>query len=97
MRQFDVVEISENITNFDWQLGVQSAPERPRHALLAFQTDRSGNQEKNTSLFDNVYISQVSVILNDTRYPAQDVIADFKKHKYVEYYKMFTDFSRDYY
>ena len=39
----------------------------------------------------------MSVILNDTKYPARDVIADFPKHKYVEYYKMFTEFARDYY
>ena len=39
----------------------------------------------------------MSVILNDTKYPARDVIADFPKHKYVEYYKMFTELARDYY
>ena len=40
---------------------------------------------------------QVSVVLNDKTYPARDVNADFKKHRYVEYYKMFTEFARDYY
>ena len=35
--------------------------------------------------------------MNDAKYPARDVIADFPKHKYVEYYKMFTEFARDYY
>ena len=39
----------------------------------------------------------MSVILNDTKYPARDVSADFPKHKYVEYYKMFTEFACDYY
>ena len=97
MRQCNVAEIPKNATNFDWRLGVRSAPEKPRHILIAFQKDRSGGQEKNPSLFDNVDVLQVSVILNDTRYPARDVSADFKKHRYVEYYKMFTDFSREYY
>ena len=97
MRQCNVAEIPEHITNFDWRLGVRSAPEKPRHILIAFQTDRISNQEKNPSLFDYVDVSQVNVILNDTRYPSRDVIADFKKHKYVEYYKMFTDFTREYY
>ena len=97
MRQCNVAEIPKDVTNFDWRLGVRSAPEKPRHILIAFQIDRNGNQEKNPSLFDNVDVSQVSVILNDTKYPARDVIADFEKHKYVEYYKMFTDFSREYY
>ena len=97
MCQCNVAEIPKNVTNFDWRLGVRSAPEKPRHILIAFQIDRNGNQEKNPSLFDNVDVSQVSVILNDTKYPNRDVIADFEKHKYVEYDKMFTDFSRDYY
>ena len=35
--------------------------------------------------------------MNDTKYPARDVIADFKKHRYVEYNKMFSEFARDYY
>ena len=97
MRQANVAEIPQNITSFDWRLGVRSAPEKPRHILIAFQTDRGGGQTKNPSLFNNVDVSQVSIILNDTKYPARDVTADFPKHKFVEYYKMFTDFSRDYY
>ena len=97
MRQCNVAEIPQNVTNFDWRLGVRSAPEKPRHILIAFQTNRNGNQEKNPSLFDHVDVSQINVILNDTRYPARDVVADFPAHKYVEYYKMFTDFTREYY
>ena len=36
-------------------------------------------------------------MLNDTKYPARDIIADFPKHKYVEYYDMFLNFTRNYY
>ena len=68
-----------------------------RHLLIVFQSDRSGDQLKNPSQFDHLSATEVSVILNDTKYPARDVIADFLKHKYVEYYKMFTEFARDYY
>ena len=35
--------------------------------------------------------------MNDTKYPARDVTASFPKHQFVEYYKMFIDFGRDYY
>ena len=97
MRQCNVADIPQNITSFDWRLGVRSAPEKPRHILIAFQKDRSTGQAKNPSLFDNVDVSQVCVIMNDTKYPARDITADFPKHKFVEYYKMFIDFSRDYY
>ena len=78
-------------------VNVRSAPEKPRHLLIAFQTDCSDKQEKNPSLFDHVDVSKMSVILNDARYPARDVIADFEKHQYMEYYKLFTDFAREYY
>lgn len=56
-----------------------------------------GDQEKTPSQFDHLNLIEVSVILNDTRYPARNVIADFPKHKYVEYYKMFTQFSQNFY
>ena len=97
MRQCNTADIPQHLTSFDWRLGVQSNPERPRHILIAFQKDRIGSQEKNPSLFDNVNVSQISIQLNDTTYPAQNIIANFAKHQYVQYYKMFIDFARDYY
>ena len=97
MRQCNVAEIPQNVTTFDWRLGVRSAPEKPRHILIAFQQGRGGDQTKNASLFDNLEATQISVVLNDIKYPARDIYADFKKHKFIEYYKSFTDFARDYY
>ena len=97
MRQCTSAQIPNHAQSFDLRLGVRTAPEKPRHLLIAFQKDRSGDQTKNPSQFDHLSTTQVDVILNDTKYPARDVIADFPKHKYVEYYKMFSDFSRDYY
>ena len=97
MRQCHTAEIPQNAQSFDWRLGVRSVTEKPRHILIGFQTERAGDQKKNPSLFDHVQATQISVILNDTKYPSRDVIADFPKHKYVEYYKMFTDFTRNYY
>ena len=97
MRQCNVAGISENATSFDWRLGVRTAPEKPRHILIALQENRSDNQEKNASIFDHLKVTQMSVVLNDTKYPARDVIADFAKHQYIEYYRMFSNFSQDYY
>ena len=97
MRQCNVAGISENATSFDWRLGVRTAPEKPRHILIALQENRSDNQEKNASIFDHLKVTQMSVVLNDTKYPARDVIADFAKHQYIEYYRMFSNFSQDFY
>ena len=88
MRQCNIAEIPAQTLAFDW---------KSRHVLIAFQSDRLGNQDKNPCLFDHLSATQISVVLNDTTYPARDVIADFKKRRYVEYYKMFYEFARDYY
>ena len=97
MRQCNVAGISENVTSFDWRLGVRTAPEKPRHILIALQENKSDNQEKDASIFDNLNVTQMSVVLNDTKYPGRDVIADFAKHQFIEYYRMFSNFSQDYY
>ena len=97
MRQCSVAEIPAQTSTYDWRLGVRTSPEKPRHILIAFQQNKLGNQEANASVFDHQSTKKISVVLNDTEYPARDVRADFGKHQYVEYYKMFTDFARDFY
>ena len=39
----------------------------------------------------------MSVVLNDTKYPSRDVTADFARHQFIEYYRMFSNFAYDYY
>ena len=97
MRQCNVAEIPQNVTSFDWRLGVRTAPEKPRHILIALQEDKSDNQEKDASIFDNLKVSQMNVVLNDTKYPGRDIRADFSKHQFIEYYRMFSSFAQDYY
>lgn len=97
MRQCNVAEISPNVTSFDWRLGVRTAPEKPRHILIALQENKSDNQEKNASVFDNLNVQQMSVVLNDTKYPCRDIRADFPKNQFIEYYRMFSSFAQDYY
>ena len=97
MRQCNVAEIPQSVTSFDWRLGVRTAPEKPRHILIALQEEKSDNQEKDASVFDNLNVQQMSVVLNDTKYPGRDVRADFSKHQFMEYYRMFSSFAQDYY
>ena len=42
--------------SFSWRLSVKSSPEVPRFILVGFQTDRSGDQDKNPSIFDHCNI-----------------------------------------
>ena len=47
----------------DWRLGVSSAPEKPRWVLVGFQTDKSGNQERNAAIFDHCNLTSMQVCL----------------------------------
>ena len=53
MRQCESVSVSQS-TNFTWRLVAKTAPEKPRYIIIGFQTGKSGNQEENPAVFDNV-------------------------------------------
>ena len=46
-------------TSFSRRLSVKSSPEVPRFILVGFQTDKSGSQEQNPSIFDNVNVRNI--------------------------------------
>ena len=97
MRQCYIAEIPKDCSSYDWRLGVRSATEKPRHVLVAFQQNNFGSQNKNASVFHNIGVKKMKVILNDTEYPLRDITQDFPKCHFVQYYKAFIDFARDYY
>jgi len=73
--------------NFTWRLSVKSAPEKPRWIIAAFQTDKSGNQEHNPSIFDNCNLTNMLVMLNSRRYPAfHDDDTNFTQKKFSRVY-----------
>ena len=55
MRQCSIAELPAQTLTFDWRLGVRTAPEKPIHVLIAFLSDRLDDQDKNPSLFDQLY------------------------------------------
>ena len=68
MIQCDTASIPQT-TSFSWRLSVKSSPKVPRFIIVGFQTKKSGNQEANPSIFDNVNVSDIYVMLNSIRYP----------------------------
>ena len=56
MIQCDTAAIPQT-TTFSWRLSVKSSPEVPRFIIVGFQTNKSGNQKTNPSIFDNVRVS----------------------------------------
>ena len=79
------------------RLIVRTSPEVPRYILIGIQKDKFGGQDKNPAIFDHVNVTKMSVVMNDTEYPAVDMNANFTKNQYTHFYKMLSDFSREFY
>ena len=73
-------------TSFSWRLSVKSSPEVPRFIIVGFQTNKSGRQLQNPSLFDNVNVSNIYVMLNSVRYPTTDYNIAFTNQKFSRAY-----------
>ena len=96
MRQCNIVELPQS-TTMTWRLGVRTAPEKSRYVLIAIQTDKSGNQDRNASVFNHANVVNMSVVLNSMKYPPLDANASFTKYQFAQLYKYMTEFTQDYY
>ena len=92
MIQCDSASIPQHSTSFSWRLSVKSSPEVPRFIIVGFQTNKSGNQKQNPSLFDSVNISNIYVMLNSMRYPTTDYNISFDKQRFSRAYGDTADF-----
>ena len=92
MIQCDSASIPQNSSDFSWRLSVKSSPEVPRFIIIGFQTNKIGNQKTNPSLFDNVNVSNIYVMLNSTRYPTADYNISFLGQKYSRVYGDVAEF-----
>ena len=96
MRQCDSISVPQS-SSFTWRLSVKSSPEKPRYVIVGFQTDKDGDQEQNPSLFDNVNVRNMYVMLNSTRYPAVDYQIDFTKQQFSRVYGDASSFRSKFY
>ena len=92
MIQSDSASISQRSTDFSWRLSVKSSPEVPRFIIVGFQAGKSGNQEQNPSIFDNVNVSNIYAMLNSTRYPTADYNITFVGQKFSRVYGDVAEF-----
>ena len=96
MRQCINLILPESPT-YTWRLGVRAAPEKPRYLIIGFQTARHNDQNKNPALFDHCNLTNMYVLLNNTRYPAIDLNTDFGKYHFDNVYKNLVEFRQNYY
>ena len=81
MIQCDSISVDQ-ATSFTWRLGVKSSPEVPRFIIVGFQTNKSGSQRHNPSMFDHVGVKNIYATLNSTRYPAADYNISFPRQQF---------------
>ena len=96
MRQCDTITVPQS-TTFSWRLSVKSSPEKPRWIILAFQTNKGGNQEQNPAIFDHSNLINAYVTLNSIRYPAVDYQLNFAQQDFSRMYKEAADFRKNYF
>ena len=93
MIQCDSASVTRGaISSFSWRLAVKSSPEVPRFIIVGFQTNKIGNQKENPSIFDNVDVTNIYVMLNSTRYPTVDYNISFDKQIFSRVYGDTADF-----
>ena len=92
MIQCDSATIPQNSTSFSWRLSVKSSPEVPCFIIVGFQTNKIRNQKQNPSLFNNVNVSNIYVMLNSMRYPTTDYNISFDKQQFSRVYGDTADF-----
>ena len=92
MIQCDSASVPQNSTSFSLRLSVKSSPEVPRFIIVGFQSNKIGNQKQNPSLFDNLSVSNIYVMLNSTRYPTTDYNISFPAQRFSRVYGDATDF-----
>ena len=73
-------------TSFTWRLGVKSSPEVPRFIIVGFQTNKSGSQRQNPTMFNHVGVKNIYVTLNSTRYPVVDYNISFPRQQFSRAY-----------
>ena len=81
-----------NTREFSWRLSVKSSPEVPRFIIVGFQTNKIGNQKENPSIFDNVDVANIYVMLNSMRYPTVDYNISFDEQRFSRVYGDAADF-----
>ena len=97
MIQCDSIPVPQT-RNFTWQLSVKSALEKPRWIIVAFQTDKSGNQEHNPSIFNHCNLINMFVMLNSRRYPQIDYIdTNFTEQKFSRLFGDAAAFRKKFY
>ena len=91
MIQCDSATVTDT-RHFSWRLSVKSSPDVPRFIIIGFQGNKIGNQKQNPSIFNDVDVRNIYVVLNSMRYPTVDYDIYFGEQKFSRVYGDAADF-----
>ena len=77
-RQCESITVDQT-RKFSWTLSSKTSPELPRYIVVGFQTDKAGDQTKNSAIFDHVNVTMIRVKLNTEQHPAVIITYHFAK------------------
>lgn len=86
-----------SITKDVWTIKSFTHLERPRYVIIAFQNDRRNNIKKNNSHFDTCNVTNVTLYINDMKYPYNRLDMDVKKGRVAKAFQMYVNFQHSYY
>jgi len=84
-------------TSHSWTVKSSSLLEKPRFAIIGFQTNRKNNILNQSGCFDSCNLKNLKVHLNNEVYPYEDFRSYFKDKNTSVLFKMYTDFQKSYY
>ncbi|XP_025191837.1 uncharacterized protein LOC112592074 [Melanaphis sacchari] len=84
-------------TSHSWKVKTSNKLEKPRYAIIGFQTDRKNSMSKAMSYFDHCKIKNLKVYLNSEVFPYEDFQSDFTKNKMATLYRAYAEFQKSYY
>ncbi|XP_015376844.1 PREDICTED: uncharacterized protein LOC107171129 [Diuraphis noxia] len=88
-RNWDLCEypVLPQNTSHSWTVKSSSLLEKPRFALIGFQTDRTNNLFNPSGRFDHCYLKNLKIHLNSEVYPYEDFRSDFTNNVTALYIK----------
>jgi len=98
-RNWDLCEypVLPQNTSHSWTVKSSSLLEKPRFALIGFQTNRKNNLFNPSGRFDHCYLKNLKVHLNSEVYPYEDFRADFTNNVTTILYEAYAEFQKSYY
>ncbi|XP_014235690.1 uncharacterized protein LOC106658309 [Trichogramma pretiosum] len=80
-----------------WTVKTSNQLEKPRFVILAFQTKRKDQKNKDASKFDHCNVRDVKLFLNSQYYPYGNMNLDITNNKAALLYDLFAHFQQSYY